>query len=133
MIFSSRYPLHNTSNFFLSSDITLLCRFSNCKLAVQSKVGLERLAQLGYSNVHWLGVIYQLRIYNFNFTENIVFPCTQIRLTNRSNKNINVFFFLNKIISYNLNLFLDIKFKHKNKICENKKLSFCQKLWFSNL
>ena len=31
---------------------TLLGRFRNCKLAVQSKVGLQRLAQLGYSNVH---------------------------------------------------------------------------------
>ena len=30
----------------------LLCRFSNSKLAVQSKVGMERLTQLGYSNVH---------------------------------------------------------------------------------
>ena len=35
---------------------TLLCRFSNCKLAVQSKVGLQRLAQHGYSNVHRRGV-----------------------------------------------------------------------------
>ena len=31
---------------------TQICRFSNCKLAVQYKVGLQRLAQLGYSNVH---------------------------------------------------------------------------------
>ena len=30
----------------------LLCCSTNCKLAVQSKVGLQRLAQLGYSNVH---------------------------------------------------------------------------------
>ena len=33
-----------------------VCRFSNCKLAVQFKTGLQRLAQLGYSNVHWLCV-----------------------------------------------------------------------------
>ena len=36
---------------------TLLCCFINCKLAVQFKLGLQRLAQLGYSNVHWWGVI----------------------------------------------------------------------------
>ena len=41
---------------------TLLCRFSNCKLAVQSKVGLQRLTQLGYSNVHRWDVIKALYI-----------------------------------------------------------------------
>ena len=35
----------------------ILCRFSNCKLAVQSKLGLQRLAQLGYYNVHRLYIV----------------------------------------------------------------------------
>ena len=40
-----------TSIFFrLCICCTLLCRFSNCKLVVQSKEGLQRLTQLGYSN-----------------------------------------------------------------------------------
>ena len=47
----------NSSQIFLIAKYnngipTLLCRFSNCKLAVQSKVGVQRLAQLGYINVH---------------------------------------------------------------------------------
>ena len=29
---------------------TQVCRFSNCKLAVQSKLGPQRFAQIGYSN-----------------------------------------------------------------------------------
>ena len=32
--------------------ITQFCSFSNCKLEVQSKLGLQKLAQLGYLNVH---------------------------------------------------------------------------------
>ena len=40
-------------------EITLLCRFSNCKLAVRSKVGLQRLAQLGESNVQGWGVTWR--------------------------------------------------------------------------
>ena len=40
-------------------NTTLFCRFSNCKLAVQYKVGLWRLAQLGYWDVHrWGGTLY---------------------------------------------------------------------------
>ena len=35
---------------------TQVFRFSNCKSAVQSKLGPQRLAQLGYSNVHRLYV-----------------------------------------------------------------------------
>ena len=31
---------------------TLLCRFTNCKLSVQSKVGLQWLAKREYLNVH---------------------------------------------------------------------------------
>ena len=41
--------------------MTLLCRTSNCKLAVQYKIGLQRLAQFGFSNVHCRGA---LRLYN---------------------------------------------------------------------
>ena len=45
--------------------IALLCRFSNCKLVVQSKVGLQRLARVGYSNFHrWdvvFGYIYEIQ------------------------------------------------------------------------
>ena len=50
--------------FFIAifKNHTLLCRFSNCKLAVQSKVGLQRLTQLGYSNVHRWDVIKALYI-----------------------------------------------------------------------
>ena len=36
--------------FRLCICCTLLCRFSNCKLLVQTKEGLQRLTQLGYSN-----------------------------------------------------------------------------------
>ena len=36
--------------------VTQVYRFSNCKLAVQSKLGPQRLAQHGYSNVHRWGV-----------------------------------------------------------------------------
>ena len=32
--------------------VTQVCRFSNCKLAVQSKLGPQRLDKLRYSNVH---------------------------------------------------------------------------------
>ena len=35
---------------------TKVCRFSNCKLVVQSELGPQWLAQLGYSNLHWLCV-----------------------------------------------------------------------------
>ena len=33
---------------------TKVCRFSNWKLVLQSELGPLRLAQLGYSNLHWL-------------------------------------------------------------------------------
>ena len=36
---------------------------SNCKLAVQSKLGQQRSAQHGYSNVHRLCVIYNINIW----------------------------------------------------------------------
>ena len=50
---------------------TLLCRFTNCKFAVQSNVGLPRLAQLRYSTVHRWGV------FNFLF---LVFKQTKLQL-----------------------------------------------------
>ena len=40
-----------------SGNSTQVCRFSNCKLTVQSKLGLQRLTQLGYLNVHRWGVM----------------------------------------------------------------------------
>ena len=43
---------------------TLLWCFSNCKLAVQSKVGLQRLTQLGYSNVYLWSVWCWYSFYN---------------------------------------------------------------------
>ena len=52
--------LSDSSRFSLHRYVTLLCRFSSCKLAVQSKVGLQRLSQLGYSNVHQWGVMLEI-------------------------------------------------------------------------
>ncbi len=45
---------------------TLLCRFRNCKLVVQSKLGLQRLAKLGYSNIHQWDVLYPLSFFLYN-------------------------------------------------------------------
>ena len=42
--------------------ITQVCHISNCKLSVQSKLGAQWSAQLGYSNIHRLFV--QCPIYN---------------------------------------------------------------------
>ena len=52
------YAIKNQQSYEIKN--TLLCCFSKCKLAVQYKVGLQRLAQLGYqmytSTVHQQGV-----------------------------------------------------------------------------
>jgi len=48
--FRAPTPTRNQS----SMKVTQVCRFINCKLAVQSKLGPQRLSQLGYSNVIFL-------------------------------------------------------------------------------
>ena len=45
---------HRDNSILNRTCHTLLCRFINCKLAVQSKLGPQRLSQLGYSNVIFL-------------------------------------------------------------------------------
>ena len=49
-VFRAPTPTRNQS----SMKVTQVCRFINCKLAVQSKLGPQRLSQLGYSNVIFL-------------------------------------------------------------------------------
>ena len=61
-------------------QFTQVCRFSNCKLAVRSKVGLQRLARLGCLNVHRWGVQKYLRSCQLTASLCLLKLCLRCRL-----------------------------------------------------